>query len=249
MQEGDEDVEERDVGSFDHLRMAEPARSRSAQAKPRMNSTWRAESREYPRPQSSAQCRSDKLLYYQLVTSLTVELDHVRARLAAHLTGAFETRPLLDLQDRRRSGPRGRGPAAEARSARSLGSRPLNVPLIEIRPTSISASTSAVSPRISSLPERILPSNFPSIRKVSSKVSSPWKWLPRSRKPVERRSFALDLHRSSETFTSFRVEPLVEPDQLFLGARSLSRCGRPGGGARSGPAPEPARRASPPRPG
>src|SRR5215831_4786719 len=60
---------------------------------------------------------------------------------------------------------------------------PRSVPLIDRRPTSISADTSAPSPRISSLPERIFPSNRPSMRNVSSNVSSPVKWLPRSMKP------------------------------------------------------------------
>src|SRR5262245_44642009 len=95
---------------------------------------------------------------------------------------------------------------------------PLSVPLIETRSTWISASTSAESPRISSLPEGILPSNFPSIRKVSSNVSSPFRWLPRSRNPLSVAPSPRGFMRAP-----FGSLPLVlhhaleEPDQLLLG--------------------------------
>src|SRR5262249_27266635 len=104
--------------------------------------------------------------------------------------------------------------------------------------TSISADTSAVSPRISSLPERIFPSKRPSMRKVSSKVSSPEKWLPRSMKPFKVEPSALPfipllrtevVGRGSQVGpTSFHLRPLsstlrlprqtfIEPNELFFG--------------------------------
>src|SRR4030095_11708529 len=106
---------------------------------------------------------------------------------------------------------------------------PFSEPFTESFPTLISASTSAVSPSTSSLPEVIFPSKRPSMRNPSSNLRSPAKWLPRSRNPLSVPSGVVPFMAPSflgsmplgwliRDRTLCPRKPLVEPDQFVLRA-------------------------------
>ena len=65
-----------------------------------------------------------------------------------------------------------------------IRSVPETLPLTERTPTSISASTSPVSPTTSSFSEQSFPVTFPSTLRMSGKRISPLMTVPSARKPL-----------------------------------------------------------------